>query len=117
MRTTGKKEPYLNFLRELVLDLFGRYGTMPVRQRVSMGPTDEARFDRMDHWIISTEADSKGAPKRRNCKQCANEGKRDNKTLLMCEKCAVPLHHHCFKEIISLPMILFLFSIETESVQ
>ena len=78
---------------------------LPIRKRVSCSPTDEARYNRFDHWIVSTELDSKGAPKRRNCKQCANEGKKDNKTLLRCEKCNVPLHHHCFKEINFLPLI------------
>ena len=77
----------------------------PRQERVSSGPTDAARYDRLDHWIVSTEADSKGVPKRRNCKQCANEGKKDNKTLLLCEKCSVPLHHHCFKGINFLPLI------------
>lgn len=102
---TGNREPFLPFLRNLVVELFGQYGTRPIRQRVSFGPTAEARFDRQDHWIVSTEDDGRGAPKRRNCKQCSNEGKPDRKTLLMCEKCGVPLHHHCFKETNFLPLI------------
>lgn len=47
---------------------------------------------------MPTELDQKQQPKRRNCKQCALEGKKDLKSVNMCEKCQVPLHVHCFKE-------------------
>jgi hypothetical protein len=70
-----------------------------VRKRTSLsGPVPDARYDGREHWIISTELDMAGKPKRRNCKLCALEKKPDSKTLLMCEKCLVPLHTHCFKE-------------------
>ena len=114
-QVTGNKEPFLVFLRELVMDLLWKHGTPPTRKRVSSGPTSslEARYDCLSHWIVSTEADSKGVPKRRNCKQCSDEGRKDNKTLLMCEKCVVPLHHHCFKEKDYLPLENYFFVVET----
>jgi hypothetical protein len=31
MKVSGKKEPYLNFLRELVISIFTQHGTTPVR--------------------------------------------------------------------------------------
>jgi hypothetical protein len=36
--------------------------------------------------------------KRRNCKKCSMEGKKDYKSTYMCEKCDVPLHIACFKQ-------------------
>jgi hypothetical protein len=70
-----------------------------VRKRISTtGPAADARFDGIQHWIVATELDTAGKPKRRNCKLCSLSGKSDCKTLLMCEKCKVPLHIHCFKE-------------------
>jgi len=95
---TGNKEPYLNFLRELVIQMFSKYGTMPQRTRFSSGPTNGLRYDGLNHWIVSTESNSQGKSSRRNCKHCTNEGKRDSKTILKCEKCMVPLHQHCFKD-------------------
>lgn len=56
------------------------------------------RYDGLHHWIVSTELDDAGKPRRRNCKMCAEEGKKDSKALFLCEKCHVPLHSHCFKE-------------------
>ncbi|XP_023348132.1 piggyBac transposable element-derived protein 3 [Eurytemora carolleeae] len=97
-RITGNKEPYLNFLQELVIQMFSKYGTMPQRTRFSSGPTNGLRYDGLNHWIVSTESNSQGKSSRRNCKHCTNEGKRDSKTLLKCEKCMVPLHQHYFKD-------------------
>ena len=70
-----KREP---FLHELVLGLFARYGVLPIRKRVSCSPTEEARFNRFKHWIVSTELDSKGTPKRRNktVPQCSTRARR-----------------------------------------
>lgn len=80
------------------------------RKRKSItGPCPEARFDGNQHWIVSTELDQKEQPKRRNCKQCALEGKKDLKSVNMCEKCQVPLHTHCFKERIFMAQIFFHF--------
>jgi len=53
---TGNKEPYLNFLRELVIQMFSKYGTMPQRTRFSSGPTNGLRYDGLNHWIVSTES-------------------------------------------------------------
>jgi hypothetical protein len=64
-----------------------------------MGPCAEARFDGLNHWIVPTELDQKQQPKRRNCKQCALEGKRDLKSV------------HCFKERILVVVRLSLFSL------
>ena len=61
-------------------------------------PCGEIRFDGKNHWIVSTELDQKGQAKRRNCKQCTLEGKKDLKSVNMCEKCKMPLHVHCFKK-------------------
>ena len=97
----------MDFLRELVLELFGKYGTLPLRKRIISGTTDLARYDTFNHWMVSTDSDTKGKAKRRNCKQCSEQGRKDNKTLLMCEKCLVPLHHHCFKERNFMPLVLF----------
>jgi hypothetical protein len=98
MLTTGQKEPFLDFLRELVVEMFNQHGKNPTRKRNSCpGVGVDARFDGLNHWIGSTE-EQNGKPQRRNCKNCANEGKRDMKTVLLCEKCQVPLHVHCFKE-------------------
>ena len=66
-----------------MVQLFSRYGTMPLRRRISSCP-GEGRYDGLNHWAVSTELDSNGKFKRRNCKQCSNEGKPDNKTVLMC---------------------------------
>ena len=77
---TGNKEPYLNFLRELVIQMFSKYGTMPQRTRFSSGPTNGLRYDGLNHWIVSTESNSQGKSSRRNCKHCTNEevGQQDN---------------------------------------
>ncbi len=76
-----------------------------------MGTCAVARFDGLNHWIVPTKLDQKQQPKRRNCKQCALEGKRDLKSVNMCEKCEVPLHVHCFKERIFVVVRLSLFSL------
>lgn len=98
-RVTGHNEPYLDFLRELCLEMFATHGTPPSVKRASLTAAgDGARFDRMDHWITNTEEDASGKHKRRNCKQCALSNKKDMKTTFMCEKCEMPLHTFCFKE-------------------
>ncbi len=98
MKVTGKKEPFLDFLRELCITMLTEHGTSPARKRTSMpGTGAEVRFDGMQHLIVSTEQDATGKPKRRNCKQCHLQGKQDMKTVFLCEKCQVPLHTFCFK--------------------
>lgn len=99
MSVTGKKEPFLDFLRELVIEMFALHGTTPytIRKQPSL-QAEHCRFDGFNHWITSTENDKTGKPSRRNCKQCCLKGRQDAKCLFMCEKCKVPLHTHCFKD-------------------
>lgn len=118
-KISGEKLPFLDFLREIVVGLLNKHGKAPNRSRISLGLTEDARYDGLNHWMISTGLDSKGKPKRRNCRQCALTGKRDNKTLLQCEKCAVPLHHMCHKEkflsllIVQVAKLFFFFKSQT----
>ena len=104
MHITGKKDPFLDFMRELVIEIFMVHGKPPtIKRRPSLAPPDD-RFDGLNHWIVSTgpgEGEGQGQnpkPKRRNCKQCTLDGHKDNKTVYMCEKCKVPLHIFCFKK-------------------
>ena len=94
---TGKKEPYLTFLRELVIGMLYQHGSPTKRVEQMTGILGIVRYDCLNHWIVQNENDSNGQPRRRNCKQCTLNGKRGNKTVYMCEKCSVPLHTHCFK--------------------
>ncbi len=98
MKVTGKKEPFLDFLRELVIDMFTTHGTPPQFRRRPSSVSPDIRLDGLNHWICGTEVGNGGYAKRRNCKQCTKEGRKDNKTVFMCEKCAVPLHTNCFKK-------------------
>jgi hypothetical protein len=45
MRITGKKEPYLDFVRELVIEMFSIHGTPPsfIRKQPSLG-TENTRY-------------------------------------------------------------------------
>ena len=110
MQMTGRKEPYLDFLRELCIDMMNQHGCAPSKNGRKSSLQSEQRFDRLDHWPVSTEQDEKGQPKRRNCKMCSLDGKKDMKTLFMCEKCKVPLHQHCFKEKIHSNTLLHILS-------
>ena len=98
MKVTGKKEPFLDFLRELVIDMFTTHGRPPQFKKRPSVVSPLTRWDGLNHWICGTELDHGGRAKRRNCKQCTNEGRKDNKTVFMCEKCSVPLHTNCFKD-------------------
>ncbi len=98
MKLIGMKELLLNFLRELVIDMFTTYGTpLQFRRRPSL-VSPNVRLVGLNHWICGTEAGNGRQDKSRNCKQCTKEGCKDNKTVFMCEKCAVPLHTNCFKK-------------------
>jgi len=110
---TGKKEPYLDFLRELVIGMFSIHGTPPHTPRSLplgiAGPLgDQVRYDGLNHIPVHVEEGNnrnrhEGPAKRKNCKFCAMTGRRSMKTVFMCEKCAVPLHiregpgQNCFK--------------------
>lgn len=99
MQATKVKEPFLDFVRELCMDMMAVHGSPPVR-RIShvADPAAGDRFDGMNHWIEGTELDAAGKNKRRNCRYCALLKKADKKAVFICSKCQVPLHIHCFKE-------------------
>ena len=90
----GEKEPYLGFLCELVTGLLAENGTPPSQTRLPLSVSDCLRYDGSNHWPAYTDEEKK----RRNCKQCTLDGKRNNKTNLICTKCMVPLHvPECFQ--------------------
>ena len=91
----GIKEPYLDFLRELVIEMFNKHGTVSVKRRVTAQVGDE-RFDGRNHWIVGIINEA-GAPHRKNCKYCYMTKKANNKTVYMCKKCNTALHTHCFE--------------------
>ena len=91
VQTTKRKEPYLEFLRELVIGMMSEHGCQPDKRHGRNIDIPSTRFDGSEHWIISTEG------VRTNCKQCQLMGKKDRKTLFKCEKCGVGLHALCFK--------------------
>jgi hypothetical protein len=99
MKMTGQKEPFLNFLRELCIEMLSVHGSPPSLKRTSLSVIGDARYDQLGHWVANTEQDAAGKFKRRNCKMCALLKKADFKTVYLCEKCQVPLHvPGCFKE-------------------
>lgn len=98
MKVTGKKEPLLNFLRELCCEMLTVHGTPLKNPKRVIGC--EVRYDRLDHLIVAIPVDEKGKQPRRNCKKCSEEGKKDAKCVFLCEKCQIPLHVQCFKEFI-----------------
>ena len=98
MQVTGKKEAYLDFLRELVVTMLQFHGSPPLAsgpKKISAG----SRFDGLNHWITSTAEAATGKSSRRNCKQCHLEGKKEAKAVFICRKCDVPLHVQCFEEL------------------
>ena len=98
VKTTGKKEPYLAFIRELVVEMLTRHGSSEQAIRVPVRLiSDSIRFDGFNHWPVSTAEDKNGKSSRRNCKFCSLQGKPDRKASLQCDKCQVALHIHCFK--------------------
>ena len=61
MKTTGSKEPYLDFLRELVIEMLGNHGK-PAEKRPMLSQPDTVlsavRFDEKSHWIVPTPVPS-----------------------------------------------------------
>jgi hypothetical protein len=100
MSAKGTKEPLLDFVRELVMEMLTVHGTPPLRRRsLNGGDAGETlRYDGLNHWIVGVEEDAAGKSKRRNCKHCYLKEKKELKTVTQCEKCKVPLHTACFKE-------------------
>jgi hypothetical protein len=107
MQVTGDKEPFLDFMRDLCVDMMSEHGSAPLRRITHVATSSEQeRFDGQGHWIVGTELDASGKNKRRNCRYCALQKKADMKTVFFCEKCKVPLHTHCFKgRIFDIPVV------------
>jgi hypothetical protein len=107
MQVKGLKEPYLDFLRELVIQMLTEHGSVPLRRRSLPGGSAEEslRYDAINHWIISMEQDASGKTKRRNCRYCYEKLKKELKTVTQCEKCKIPLHTGCFKERFIISMV------------
>lgn len=100
MKVTGKKQAYLDFLRELVVSMLQAHGSPPLAPGPKKIASSGSRFDGQNHWITSTAEAANGKPTRRNCRQCYLEGKKEAKAVFMCKKCdEVPLHVHCFEEL------------------
>lgn len=90
----GHKIPYLSFLRDLVIEMMEENGTPRDKCSKVNQVAVSKRLDGMSHWPAYT--DNK---KRRNCRQCTFDGKRDNKTNFICSKCEIPLHvPSCFQK-------------------
>ena len=94
-KMTGKKEPYLNFLRELVVEMFQKHGKLPERR--IQNPVTSTRYDGMNHWIEPAKHPKTGKAWRRNCRRCYEILTAEKKSSFACEKCKVPLHVDCFK--------------------
>ena len=63
-----EKEPYLDFLRQLVTEMFETYGAAPTR-RTPLPVNDNTRFDKHNHLIVGIFEEG-GKAHRKNCKQC-----------------------------------------------
>jgi len=99
MMVTGRKEPFLDFLRELVITMLRTHGKPPLAPGPKKLPLVGDRFDGINHLPTSCT--------RRNCKQCHLEGKKERKTTTVCKKCDAPLHKNdCFEDGI---IVLFMF--------
>lgn len=94
-KVKGRKEPYLDFLRELVIDLFCKHGSTPVYRL--QAPVPSTRFDGLNHWLEPAKHPQTGKAWRRNCKRCYDVMTLEKKSSYACEKCKVPLHIECFK--------------------
>jgi len=99
MNIKNQKEPFLDFLRELVIEMMSTHGHPPIRRPSLPGPTQsDLRYDGLNHWIQFLEKAESGKHKRRNCKLCYETLKKELKCSYSCEKCNVALHIECFKE-------------------
>ena len=85
-----EKEPYLDFLRQLVTEMFETYGAAPTRRTPLPVKATPA--------LTSTTTSSSGSSRKeeRRTARTANNP-RPPPTVYKCEKCDVPLHVHCFK--------------------
>lgn len=75
----------LSFRRSIASTLLVQNKKVPVHQRghPSLSLNNELRYDRLDHWVISQE-------KQTRCGAC------HQKTLTRCQKCDIGLHVKCF---------------------
>ena len=55
MKVSGEKEPYLEFLRELVIEMFIVRGKAPLRTRELAFATETIQYDGKSYWIIEIE--------------------------------------------------------------
>ena len=115
-----KKEPYLTFLRELIVCMLTKYGTKPVTAKrplqIPIALRDQMRYpnylpiththiyipciyryNRYDYWMVETDLNDQGKRRHGNCKMCTELGKKDMKAVNLCLKCQVPLHPKCFR--------------------
>ena len=76
VQTTQRKEPYLEFLRELVIGMTAEHGCQSEKQHGRSMVIPCMRGDGCENWIISTQG------VRSNCRQCpmppdGEEGSKD----------------------------------------
>ena len=90
MKVKGLKEPFLDFLRELVIEMFSIHAN-PLQNTMSMIVSETSRYDKKEHWI-------KELDKRRHCKLCYDLDKKQKMVSYACDKCNVGLHIACFKK-------------------
>jgi len=91
----GQKEPYLDFLRELVVEMFLKHGRLPLNR--VQAPVTNLRYDRLNHWLVPAKHPKTGKAWRSNCKRCYELLTDEEKSSYACEKCNVSLHIECFK--------------------
>lgn len=76
MKTTGKKEPLLNFLRELVVEMLSVHGNPANPMKTLNSPSDSLRTDGLNHWIVSSDVTEDRKKQRMNCRQCSKAGQQ-----------------------------------------
>lgn len=104
-KVKNTQEPYLDFLRELVVAMMATHGTLPAGPRRSLTLPEDTRYDQVAHWPTYTELDERGKNRRLNCRHCYEKEKRALKVVHWCFKCKVALHIQCFQESIFSPFI------------
>ena len=106
---TGQKSPFLDFMKELVIDMFDTHSSPPIKKRISQ-VSSNLRFDGLEHWIVSMDESNRA--KGCNCRKCTLDSNRNLKSMFICEKCKVPLCTYCFKDHLQffLNIYIYLFS-------
>ena len=80
----GQKEPYLDFLRELVVEMFLKHGKLPLNR--VQAPVTNLRYDGLNHWLVPAKHPKTGKAWRRNCKRCYELLTDEKKSSYACEK-------------------------------